>query len=410
MLKRLLIVPLLAAATFALAAHAPHKISFQGKLLDPATGDPRDGTFAMTFRLYAAPSGGAALYTETQPAVTVSNGVFAVQIGTVVALGDALFQNASAYLSVQVAADSEMSPRQQLLMAPYAYTATQLANEDETPVRAGNAYSTFTSAGNLLLVGGVSGSSGSFVNGVTASSGTFTATGSTQYSVDAASGVRVRAGTLLVDGAGGVDAAYGVAAATVVFTAATSDPTGTPLGTLYFNSSSGTLKLANGFNDFASVPAVTYQTLARTVEGNAATVAKAAAGTILLTPFYLSGPMVANSLILRVTTNLGATGDVGVYTSTGGLALNGGSGSVSTAAALKTITPAQSNRYLRPGQYYAAVTWNSTTGVIGGVNFNVAAAMPRCGSVLGGGSVLPATINPNAITNLQYCYFVALAQ
>ncbi|OGR97782.1 MAG: hypothetical protein A2V88_09230 [Elusimicrobia bacterium RBG_16_66_12] len=50
------------------------------------------------------------------------------------------------------------------------------------------------------MQGGVVGSSGSFMNGVTAGSGTFTATGNTQYSIATASGISV--------GAGGVTAAF----------------------------------------------------------------------------------------------------------------------------------------------------------------------------------------------------------
>ena len=410
-MRRFLTALLLLQAVAAAASHLPSKINFQGKLLDSVTSEPRNGTFAMTFRLYAAPTGGAAQYTETQSGVAVANGVFSVQIGTVTGLFPELFQGASAYLSVQVAPDGEMSPRQQLNMSAYAFTAMQLVADGASSVRVDNVYSTFTSAGHLLLAGGVQGSSGSFTNGVTASSGTFTATGATQYSLETASGALIGGGSLRVDGGGGVTALYGVKAATLTLNGAlTADPASSAAGMLYFNTSSGTLKLNNGFNGWQHVPSATFQTLARTTDGNAVTAAKAAAGTVLVTPIYLTGPMVLNTLTLRVTTALGAAGDVGVYTSTGGLVLNGGSSSVTTAAGVKSVAPAQSNRFLRPGQYYAAVTWNAATGVIAGTNFTTAGAMPRCGSVLGGGLVLPATINPNAITNLQYCYLVGLAQ
>lgn len=200
------LLPLLLAAA-ASAANLPLKINFQGKLLDPATAEPRNGAFTMTFRLYADETGGSALFTETQTGVNVSNGVFAVQIGSTSALSPDLFAGASAYLSVQVSPDSEMTPRQQLNMSAYAFTAAQLVADTESRVRAGNAYSTFTSAGNLLLSAGVQGSSGSFTNGVTASSGTFSLTGNGGYAVTAASGARVSAGTLLLDpGSRGLDA------------------------------------------------------------------------------------------------------------------------------------------------------------------------------------------------------------
>jgi hypothetical protein len=202
------ILTILLAASGAASAASPRKINFQGRLVDPATGDPREGPFAMTFRIYDAPSGGSPLYAETQDPVGVSNGVFSVQIGSVVALPPELFLSASAYLGVQVGADSEMSPRQQLVMAPYAASALQLSAPDGARVRAGPAaYSTFTSAGNLLLP-----------YGLEATTGTFAASGASVYSVSAASGILSSAGTVRVLGAGGVHADYGVLAATAAVT------------------------------------------------------------------------------------------------------------------------------------------------------------------------------------------------
>lgn len=198
------LLPLLLAAA-ATAANLPLKLNFQGRLTDPVTNVPKDGTFSMTFRVYAAPTGGSALHTETQAAVPVSNGVFSVQIGSAAALSPDLFAGASAYLSVQVAPDAEMTPRQQLVMSPYAMTAAQLVGDAAVRVRAGNvSYSTFTSAGNLLLQ-----------SGLDASTGTFTAAGNAVYSVSASSGLLSAAGTVRVLGGGGVNADYGVRAGSV---------------------------------------------------------------------------------------------------------------------------------------------------------------------------------------------------
>ena len=56
-----------AAASFicltAGAVVLPKKMNFQGKLLDPATNNPKNGTVSMTFALYNAPTGGTAIYT-----------------------------------------------------------------------------------------------------------------------------------------------------------------------------------------------------------------------------------------------------------------------------------------------------------------------------------------------------------
>lgn len=198
-MRRTLAPLLLLLAAAASGANLPLKVNFQGKLIDPATYEPRNGAFTMTLRLYDAPTGGSLLFSETQTGVPVSNGVFSVQVGSTAYLAPDLFSGASAYLSVQVSPDaSEMLPRQQLNMSAYAYAAAQLVSDGPAGVRVGNAYSSFTAAGNLLLSAGVQGSSGSFTNGVTAASGTFTqANGG--YAVFAASGARMGAGTLLLE-------------------------------------------------------------------------------------------------------------------------------------------------------------------------------------------------------------------
>ena len=235
----------------AAASNLPLRVQFQGRLTDPATGNPRNGAYDMTFKLYAAPSGGSALWTESQTQVPVSNGVFAVQLGSLTALSPDLLTGASAYLGVTVSPDAEMTPRQRLVMAPYAFTAAQLVADSTARIAVGASYSTFTAAGDLSVPRTVSASSasltgtlyassasltgsltgatasltgalnaavGGFTGAVTASSGTFTATGS-QYGVDSASGVVVRAGTLSVQGTGGIDAGgTGLVASTATFT------------------------------------------------------------------------------------------------------------------------------------------------------------------------------------------------
>lgn len=215
------------AALFALCAAAsaltlPQKISFQGKLLDPSTNAPKAGPATLTLSIYNVPSGGAPLYTETQSNVPLTNGVFAVQLGTGTALFRDLFAGASAYLGVTVSGDpgGEMAPRSQLVMSPYAFTASQLSDASDVRLIAGSTYSTFTSAGNLTVPAGVTAASATVTGALTASSGTFTATGAAQYSVAASSGIAVRAGTLSLAGSAGLDAGgTGLTASTATFTA-----------------------------------------------------------------------------------------------------------------------------------------------------------------------------------------------
>ena len=93
---------------------APGVISYQGTLTD-ATGKPVTGNIGMTFRLYTAPTGGAALWTEARTganAVPVSNGLFNVLLGSLTPIPASVWNNAHVYLGVQVAGDTEMSPRE----------------------------------------------------------------------------------------------------------------------------------------------------------------------------------------------------------------------------------------------------------------------------------------------------------
>ena len=281
----------------------------------------------------------------------------------------------------------------------------------------GGSVSTFTNTGDLRLSFGLYAGSATFTSGVTASSGTFTATGNTQYSLTTSSGILVNNGTLDVSGGGGITNNYGIQTATLDFIGAAADPASAYAGMFYYNSSSATMKMYNGTSWNWMFPH-TVQTFAQTVQPAVPPIAgtSSAAKTIYVSPIYLSGPMVVNFMECYVGTVLGATGDIGIYSSTGGLVLNGGTGSLPvTATTLEKIAPVQTAasglRFLPPGQYYAAVTWNSTTGTIGAVAVNAGSASTPTGwSATAGASVLPASIAISGITNKAFLYWVQLSQ
>jgi YVTN family beta-propeller protein len=90
-------------------------LSYQGRLL---SGDsPVNGTRVMTFSVYAQSSGGVAVWSQTIE-VVVNKGLFSAYLQ----VDPTLFNGQALWLGVTVAGESEMTPRQQLLPAPYAFS------------------------------------------------------------------------------------------------------------------------------------------------------------------------------------------------------------------------------------------------------------------------------------------------
>jgi hypothetical protein len=88
-------------------------LSYQGQLL--SGGSPVNGTRVMTFSVYAQSSGGAPLWSQVID-VVVTKGLFTVYLQ----VDPMLFNGQALWLGVTVAGESEMTPRQSLLPAPYA--------------------------------------------------------------------------------------------------------------------------------------------------------------------------------------------------------------------------------------------------------------------------------------------------
>jgi hypothetical protein len=115
----ILIVPALVffLAFSALAGNVQSYIPVQGKLTD-AAGNPLEGNFTMTFRLYDVYTGGTELCSDTN-SVNVTKGLFNSEIwGTCQdsILGQQL------YLGIEVNSNGEMTPRQPIFAVPYAWS------------------------------------------------------------------------------------------------------------------------------------------------------------------------------------------------------------------------------------------------------------------------------------------------
>jgi hypothetical protein len=115
-----LLLPAVALAQAAVPA--PRLLPYQGRLLR-ADGSPETGAPWLTFRIYGARDATTPLWTEAQ-SVPLTNGFYAVFLGSVSVFPDALFDGHDRWLGVTVGDGAELTPRQQLASVAYAVTAT----------------------------------------------------------------------------------------------------------------------------------------------------------------------------------------------------------------------------------------------------------------------------------------------
>jgi hypothetical protein len=110
------------------AVTIPQMLSYQGKLTDTLGQPVLDGSYALTFRLYTQPTGGSAIWSEGQT-ILVKRGLFSALLGAVTPI-TSLPDAGALYLSLQVAADPELSPRLRIASAAYAYLTERAASAD----------------------------------------------------------------------------------------------------------------------------------------------------------------------------------------------------------------------------------------------------------------------------------------
>jgi hypothetical protein len=109
-------------AIFPVSALAvPELINYQGYLTD-AEGNPLNGDVAITFRIWDADVNGTELWSEAHAAVTVTEGVFNVVLGSFVPI-TAEILDGDRYLGLTVGTDSEMVPRMKVTSGAYAIRA-----------------------------------------------------------------------------------------------------------------------------------------------------------------------------------------------------------------------------------------------------------------------------------------------
>jgi hypothetical protein len=106
----------------------PQMLSYQGKLTDTLGQPVPNGNYALTFRLYNAPTGGSAIWSEAQT-IMAKNGLFSVLLGSVTPIGSVPAAGAL-YLGMTVAGGTELTPRLRIASAAYAFLTERAANAD----------------------------------------------------------------------------------------------------------------------------------------------------------------------------------------------------------------------------------------------------------------------------------------
>ncbi len=102
-------------------------INFQGKVVNSNGTNVTNGSYDFVFSIYNVASAGSATWTETwnvgTSQVTVTDGVFQVELGTHSNLSSFDFNADTWYLGVNFNGDGEMDPRIRLTAVPYAFNA-----------------------------------------------------------------------------------------------------------------------------------------------------------------------------------------------------------------------------------------------------------------------------------------------
>jgi len=101
-------------------------ITYQGLILD-AGGNPITGTPSITFKIYDA--GGAQQWTETHPAVTVTDGLCDIILGSQEFMPTSIFNGEDRYLGLAIDGDRELTPRTLMTSSPGAAVSWRMVGD-----------------------------------------------------------------------------------------------------------------------------------------------------------------------------------------------------------------------------------------------------------------------------------------
>jgi hypothetical protein len=148
-LSLVVLLSLTVTAVSILEAGIPRKISFQGRLVDSATGEPEVGSHNMTFRIYDDPDSGTLLWSESQAVESDSAGVFSVFLGSVTPID--LSFDGPVWIEMEVGGGT-LAPRRELVSVPFAFRAEEVGHAASTDSLGDYASGDFVRKGEASVV------------------------------------------------------------------------------------------------------------------------------------------------------------------------------------------------------------------------------------------------------------------
>lgn len=110
------------------SAHALPTQFVQEGYLTNQNGAPIHGQATLRLRLYAQPAGGAPLFEEIHQDAVLINGYYAVSVGSINPIPDAIFQRTEVFLGLRVNDGDELRPRTAIMKVPAAMEADTAVN------------------------------------------------------------------------------------------------------------------------------------------------------------------------------------------------------------------------------------------------------------------------------------------
>ena len=198
------------------------QINYQGKLTNSSNVAVADGNYNMEFKLYAASTGGTAIWTETRTSsdrVSVTSGLFSAMLGSVTSLSGVDF-NQTLYLSINIGGtgdsaswDGEMTPRKTLGAVPAAFMSQGLEAANPITVASSSTTTlvTITQSGTGRLLDLISGGNTIFTGLVSGYFGIGTTTPQASLQIATSSGPQL----FLTDPSGGTNLKHWFASSTL---------------------------------------------------------------------------------------------------------------------------------------------------------------------------------------------------